>query len=170
MTPDVEHVYRVALGQILDVGAAVLDAGGSALDAVEVAVVLFEDSPLFNCGRGAVFTADGHHELDAAIMDGRTLAAGAVAGVRRVRNPIRLARRVLEVSPHVMLIADGAEAFAREQDVELVEPGYFSTARRRAQLAATKRRRRGGTGTVRRHGGGPDADDGTKGRGPSHAT
>src|SRR5262245_45303124 len=139
LTSDAERAYRQVLGQALDAGAAILDAGGCALDAVEAAVVVFEDSPLFNCGRGAVFTADGRHELDAAIMDGRTLAAGAVAGVRLVRNPVRLARRVLEVSPHVLLIADGAEAFAREQDIALEEATYFSTARRWAQLVATKR-------------------------------
>src|SRR5262245_35211493 len=104
MTPDVERGYRAALGQAFDAGAVILEGGGGALDAVEAAVVVFEDSPLFNCGRGAVFTADGRHELDAAIMDGRTLAAGAVAGVRLVRNPVRPARRLLEVSPHVLLI------------------------------------------------------------------
>jgi L-asparaginase / beta-aspartyl-peptidase len=139
MTPDAERAYRDALGQALDAGEAVLDTGGSAVDAVVAAVVLFEDSPLFNCGRGAVFTADGRHELDAAIMDGRTLAAGAVAGVRRARNPIRVARAVMERSPHVLLVGEGADAFAREQGLDLVDPGYFSTERRWAQLAATKR-------------------------------
>ncbi len=139
LTPDAERAYRDVLGQALDAGVATLAGGGSALDAVEAAVVVFEDSPLFNCGRGAVFTADGRHELDAAIMDGRTLAAGAVAGLQRVRNPIRLARAVMERSPHVMLIGEGAEAFAREQGIALVAPEYFWTARRWAQLVATKR-------------------------------
>jgi beta-aspartyl-peptidase (threonine type) len=139
MTADAEQAYRALLGRALDAGETVLDAGGSALDAVEAAVVVFEDSPLFNCGRGAVFTGDGRHELDAAIMDGQTCAAGAVAGVRRVRNPIRLARAVMERSPHVLLVGEGAEAFARAHGIELVDPGYFSTARRWAQLVETKR-------------------------------
>jgi beta-aspartyl-peptidase (threonine type) len=139
LTPAAERAYRDHLGQALDAGAATLAGGGNALDAVEAAVVVFEDSPLFNCGRGAVFAASGRHELDAAIMDGRTLAAGAVAGLQRVRNPIRLARTVMERSPHVMLIGEGAEAFAREHGIALVAPEYFSTARRWAQLAATKR-------------------------------
>src|SRR4029453_11330091 len=97
-----------------------------------------------NCGRGAVFTADGRHELDAAIMDGRTLAAGAVAGVRRARNPIRVARAVMECSPHVLLVGEGADAFAREQGLDLVDPGDFSTERRGAQLGAAKRPAGGG--------------------------
>jgi len=139
MTPEAEQAYRDMLGRALDAGEAVLDAGGSALDAVEAAVVVFEDSPLFNCGRGAVFTADGRHELDAAIMDGRTCAAGAVAGVRRVRNPIRLARMVMERSPHVLVVGEGAESFAQAQGIDLVDPGYFSTARRWEQLVATRR-------------------------------
>jgi beta-aspartyl-peptidase (threonine type) len=139
LTPDVERAYLDALGVVLSAGESVLTAGGSALDAVEAAVVVFEDSPLFNCGRGAVFTADGRIELDAAIMDGRTLEAGAVATVRHVRNPVRLARAVLERSPHVLLVAEGAEAFAREQGVALVDPGYFWTARRWDQLVATRR-------------------------------
>jgi beta-aspartyl-peptidase (threonine type) len=139
LTAEAERAYRAALERALDAGVAVLDGGGSALAAVESAVVALEDDPLFNAGRGAVFAADGRHELDASIMDGRTRAAGAVAGVRRVRNPIRLARLVMERSAHVLLVGEGAESFAREQGVELVDPGWFSTARRRAQLAATKR-------------------------------
>ena len=135
-TPDGERAYRDALGLVLDAGAAVLAAGGSALDAVETAVVLFEDQSLFNCGRGAVCTVEGRIELDAAIMDGRTRAAGGVACVRTVRNPVRLARAVLERSPHVLLAGDGAETFAREQRVELVDESYFRTARRPAQRAA----------------------------------
>jgi beta-aspartyl-peptidase (threonine type) len=141
MTPAVERAYTEALHAVLAAGRAVLERGGSALDAVEAAVVLFEDSPLWNCGHGAVFTSDGRNELDAAIMDGRTLAAGAVAGLHQVRNPIRLARAVMERSPHVMLVGEGAERFAREQGIELVEARYFWTARRWAQLLRTKRER-----------------------------
>jgi beta-aspartyl-peptidase (threonine type) len=139
LTPDVEREYLDALRAALSAGEGVLASGGSALDAVEAAVLLFEDSPLFNCGHGSVFTAAGEVEMDAAIMDGRSLLAGAVAGVRRVRNPIRLARAVMERSPHVMLIGEGAEAFAREQGVALAERTYFWTARRWAQLVATRR-------------------------------
>ena len=137
--PDAERPYLDALHLVLDAGAAVLAAGGRALDAVETAVALLEDEPLFNSGRGAVFTADGGIELDAAIMDGQTLAAGAVACVRTVRNPIRLARAVLERSPHVLLAGEGADAFAREQGVAPVDAGYFWTARRWARFVAAKR-------------------------------
>jgi L-asparaginase / beta-aspartyl-peptidase len=139
LTAAVEEEYRAALDRALDAGIAVLDGGGGALDAVEAVVVTLEDDPLFNAGRGAVLTADGRHELDASIMDGRSRGAGAVAGVRRVRNPVHLARLVMERSPHVLLVGEGAEAFASEQGVTLVDPGWFSTARRRAQLAATRR-------------------------------
>jgi beta-aspartyl-peptidase (threonine type) len=136
---DAERPYLDALHRVLDAGAAVLAAGGGALDAVETAVALLEDEPLFNAGRGSVFTAGGGIELDAAIMDGRTLAAGAVACVRTVRNPVRLARAVLERSPHVLLAGDGAEAFAREQGIAPVDAGYFWTARRWARFVALKR-------------------------------
>ncbi len=139
LTPAAEQNYRAGLERALDAGAAVLAGGGGALDAVECAVACLEDDPLFNAGRGAVFTADGGHELDAALMDGRTRAAGAVAGVRRIRNPIRLARLVMQHSPHVLLAGEGAEAFAREQGVALLDAGWCDTPRRRAQLAATKR-------------------------------
>ena len=123
--PEREAEYHAALRAALLAGHQVLAAGGSSLDAVEAAVNLMEDSPLFNAGRGAVFTAEGRNELDAAIMDGRTRAAGAVAGVTRVKNPIDLARRVMEQSPHVMLTGEGAETFARQQNIELVAPEYF---------------------------------------------
>ena len=125
-----EAAYRAALARATEAGAAVLKSGGSALDAVEAAIVLMEDDPLFNAGRGAVFTAAGRNELDAAIMDGRSLAAGSVAGVTRTRHPISLARRVMEKSAHVMLISTGADEFSREQGLEQVEPGWFYTARR----------------------------------------
>jgi len=111
-------------------GWAVLSDGGSALNAVQAAAIELEDDPLFNAGRGAVFTHDGRNELDASIMDGATLAAGAVAGVHRVRNPVLLARAVMEHSPHVMMVGDGAEQFAAEQGFELVDPAYFRTEKR----------------------------------------
>ena len=136
---DAERPYLDALHRVLDAGAAVLAAGGGALAAVETAVALLEDEPLFNAGRGSVFTADGGIELDAAIMDGRTLAAGAVACVRTVRNPVRLARAILERSPHVLLAGDGAEAFAREQGIAPVDARYFWTARRWERFVAMKR-------------------------------
>jgi beta-aspartyl-peptidase (threonine type) len=126
--------YRAGLGEALDAGYAVLEAGGSSLDAVATAVRLLEDNPLFNAGRGAVLTHDGTVELDASIMEGRHLRAGAVAGVRHVRNPIDLARRVMEASPHVMLSGAGAEEFAIEQGFALVPNSWFLTPARRDQL------------------------------------
>jgi beta-aspartyl-peptidase (threonine type) len=137
--PAHEAGIRLALADALRAGGAVLARGGASLDAVEAAVVLLEDSPLFNAGRGAVFTADGTNELDAAIMDGAGLRTGAVAGVRRVRNPVRAARAVMEHSPHVFLYGDGAEAFARTQSIELVDPSYFRTEERWQQLERARR-------------------------------
>lgn len=129
-----ESAVRAALAEALRVGHARLVAGGSALDAVAAAVVVLEDSPHFNAGHGAVFTHAGINELDAAIMDGASLRAGAVAGLRHVRNPVLLARTVLEHSPHVMLAGEGAETFAREQGITLVDAAYFRTERRRREL------------------------------------
>ena len=133
-TDQAERAIRGALAEALLAGRAKLQSGGSALDAVSAAVVALEDAPHFNAGHGAVFTHDGRNELDAAIMDGATLRAGAIAGVQRVRNPILLARAVMEHSPHVMLAGAGAEAFAREQGIALVEPEYFRTEHRWRQL------------------------------------
>ena len=127
LTPDREKEYRDKLEEALLAGYKALQAGKTSLDAVEIAIRILEDSPLFNAGKGAVFTNDGKNELDASIMDGKTLAAGAVAGLRRVKNPITLARAVMEKSPHVMMIGDGAEKFAAEQKIELVDPQYFWT-------------------------------------------
>ena len=140
MDSDTEHGVRAALAEALRCGHASLAAGGSALDAVTAAVAVLEDAPHFNAGHGAVFTHDGINELDAAIMDGTTLRAGAVAGVRHVRNPVMLARAVMEYSPHVMLAGAGAEAFAREQNVVLVDPGYFRTERRWRELQVARHR------------------------------
>ncbi|AOJ07378.1 isoaspartyl peptidase/L-asparaginase family protein [Burkholderia mayonis] len=133
MTADAEAQYRAELNAILAAAQAVLADGGSALDAVSVAVRMLEDCPLFNAGRGAVYTADGTHELDAAIMDGATLKAGAICCATRVRNPVLAARRVLEASEHVMFAGAGADAFAAAQGLDLAEPGYFDTEFRRAQ-------------------------------------
>jgi beta-aspartyl-peptidase (threonine type) len=133
--------YEAGLAAALDTGARLLDEGGSALDAVAAAVVLLEDDPLFNAGRGATFTFEGTIELDAAIMYGRGRTAGAVAGIRSVRNPILLARQVMEHSPHVFLAGAGAEAFAREHEMETVEPGWFETPERRRQLEEFRSRK-----------------------------
>ncbi len=108
-------------------GYKALQAGKSSVDAVEIAIRMMEDSPLFNAGKGAVFTHDGKNELDSSIMDGKTLAAGGVAGLHHVKNPITLARAVMEKSPHVMMFGDGAEKFAKEQKIELVDEKYFWT-------------------------------------------
>jgi len=141
MTPEKEAAYREALAAALRTGEAVLADGGSSLDAVEAAIRLMEDSPLFNAGKGAVFTEEGVNEMDASIMDGRTGEAGAVAGVRTIRNPITAARAVMEQSPHVMLARDGAEAFAAAKGLEIVDPSYFHTETRwKAFLEAKKRR------------------------------
>lgn len=134
MSPERERSYRDGLSAALDAGYAVLKSGGSSLDAVTRAVVLLEDNPLFNAGHGAVFTLDGHNELDASIMDGATLMAGAVCGVTRIKNPIELARAVMEHSEFVMLSGTGAEEFAKERGFEFVPPSYFYTEARWRQL------------------------------------
>jgi beta-aspartyl-peptidase (threonine type) len=134
LTPEKEKLVRADLEAALDAGYGVLKAGGSSLDAVARAIVVLEDSPRFNAGKGAVFAHDGRNEMDAAIMDGPTLRAGAVAGVHRVKNPILLARAVMEKSPHVMLSGDGAEEFAKTVGIELVDPAYFRTDERWKQL------------------------------------
>ena len=130
LSPEQDAAYRAALTRSLEAGAAVLRDGGSALDAVQAAIELMEDDTLFNAGRGAVFTSAGANELDAAVMDGPTLNVGAVAGVTRTRHPVALARAVMEQSPHVMLIGEGADAFAAEQGLEQVDPAFFFTERR----------------------------------------
>jgi L-asparaginase / beta-aspartyl-peptidase len=134
MSADAERRYRTGLKEAIDAGYAVLQAGGTSLDAVTRAVVLLEDNPLFNAGKGAVFTLDGHNELDASIMDGSTLKAGAVCGLTRVRNPIELARAVMEKSEHVMLAGTGAEEFAAAQGFSFVPQSYFYTPERWMQL------------------------------------
>ena len=130
MNPRTEAAYRASLKEAIEAGAKVLDQGGSSLDAVEASIRILEDNPLFNAGRGAVFTADGKNELDAAIMDGATLKAGAVAGVMRTRHPISLARAVMEKSRWVLLSGDGADAFAAHVGLEQVNPSFFFTENR----------------------------------------
>lgn len=145
-----EREARDALERALDAGNAILQAGGTALDAVQAAVVVLEDSPRFNAGKGAVFTAQGRHELDASIMEGHTRRAGAVAGVTTVRNPVTLARAVMEHSPHVMLAGAGAEAFAdTRKDIARVPNDWFSTDHRRRALEEAQRKERSKRSHVR---------------------
>lgn len=130
MTPEKEKAYKEGLQKALDTGNEILKRGGTALDAVEATVKILEDNPLFNAGKGAVFTNEGKNELDAAIMDGNTLKAGSVASVTTIRNPITAARKVMERTEHVMLIGKGAEQFAKMNGCEIVDPSYFFTQER----------------------------------------
>ncbi|RRA47245.1 isoaspartyl peptidase/L-asparaginase family protein [Acidipila sp. EB88] len=130
MTPEMEKQYRAGLNEAVTAAGAVLDRGGSAVDAVQAAIELLEDNPLFNAGRGAVFAADGTNQMDAAIMDGATMKAGAVADVQRTRHPIALARAVMDRSQNVMMIGAGADAFAAHQGLEQQPPSFFFTERR----------------------------------------
>jgi L-asparaginase / beta-aspartyl-peptidase len=139
LSAESEIAYRAALLAALDAGSRLLREGRSSLDAVEAAIRVLEDDPLFNAGRGAVFTADGRNELDASIMDGATRRAGAVAGVTRTRNPISLARAVMEKSRHVMLAREGADQFSVEQGLVQVDPSYFRTEQRWQQLLDWRR-------------------------------
>lgn len=139
LTPEREQAFRAAMLMALDAGSAVLRRGGTSLDAIEASIRILEDDPLFNAGRGAVFTAEGRNELDASIMDGATRRAGAVAGVTRTRNPISLARAVMEKSRHVMLARDGADQFSVEQGLEQAEPSWFRTEQRWQQLLDWRR-------------------------------
>jgi beta-aspartyl-peptidase (threonine type) len=144
-----EKEIRATLNRALDAGNAVLTKGGSALDAVEAAIVVMEESPQFNAGKGAVFNAEGKHELDSSIMDGHTRRAGAIAGVTTVRNPIKRARAVMEHSPHVMLAGAGAEKFADSRpEIERVANSWFDTDRRRKQLEEAQAKERSGAAIV----------------------
>ena len=134
ITPEQDLAFRSALNTAVEAGYAILEKGGNSLDAVSAAVRVLEEDPLFNAGKGAVLTHDGRVELDASIMDGRNLRAGAVTGVQHVRSPIELARRIMEQSPHVMMSGAGAEEFALEQKLELVPNSWFITPRRREEL------------------------------------
>ena len=142
-----ERDIRADLDAALDAGSRILAGGGSALDAVEAAVVALEESPRFNAGKGSVYNAEARHELDASLMEGRTRRAGAVAGVETIRNPVRLARAVMEQSPHVMMIGAGAERFADTQpQIERVANDWFDTGTRRAQLDQEQARERSEAG------------------------
>lgn len=129
-TPEEETAFREKLTEALDAGYAVLEAGGTSLDAITAAIVLMEDAPMFNAGKGAVFTYEGKNELDASIMDGATRNAGAITGATRVKNPIKLAREVMENSRHVMFAGKGADEFAKERGIETVKRKYFYTPHR----------------------------------------
>lgn len=130
MSAEMDSTYRATLNEVLQTGKDILMNGGSSMDAVESVISMMEDSPLFNAGKGAVFSHDGINEMDASVMNGGDLQAGAVGGLTTVKNPIKAARKVLENSEHVFLTGKGAEAFAKTQSVELVEPEYFYTERR----------------------------------------
>jgi L-asparaginase / beta-aspartyl-peptidase len=134
MSAEAERNYRSGLDQALSAGYAVLERGGASVDAVTAAVVMLEDNPLFNAGRGAVFTLEGRNELDASIMEGSALKAGAVCGLTRIKNPIELAKAVMLRSEHVMLAAEGAEEYARSLGFEFVPQSYFFTDARWKQL------------------------------------
>ncbi len=140
MTDAQEADYEAALGQALDAGSSVLAEGGTAMDAVEAVITLLEDDPKFNAGRGAVYTWDGTNELDAAVMDGRTRQAGAVTGVKRIKNPILLARAVMADGRHVFLSGEGAETFAADREIETASPEWFETDARRNSLERMKAR------------------------------
>jgi beta-aspartyl-peptidase (threonine type) len=140
LTPEQDAAYRAALHRALQAGQAILAAGGSSMDAVQAAIEIMEDDPLFNAGRGAVFTAAGRNELDAAVMSGTDRAAGAVAGLTTTRHPIAAARAVMERSPHVMLIGPGADSFAGSVGLEQVDPSFFFTERRWQGLERELRR------------------------------
>ena len=134
LTPERDAHMRQVMKQAAEKGYGILKSGGSSLDAITAAIVILEDEPEFNAGKGAVFNHDGKNELDASLMDGATLRAGAVANVHRVKNPILLARAVMEKSPHVMMVGDGAEEFAKSIGMQLVDPKYFYTERRWQEL------------------------------------
>lgn len=140
MTQEKEDAYKSKLKEALQTGYDILIKGGSSLDAVESAIKILEDSPLFNAGKGAVFTNEGKNELDASIMDGKTLNAGAVAAVTVIKNPISAARQVMENSPHVLLCYAGAEKFAKEQGLEMVKPSYFFTKKRYKHYKENKKK------------------------------
>jgi beta-aspartyl-peptidase (threonine type) len=145
LTPELDKEYRASLQAALNTGKKILSEGGSALDAVEQTIRTMEDNPLFNAGKGAVFTHEGRNELDAAIMDGSNLGAGAVAGVTDIKNPISAARKVMTNSPHVMLSGAGASQFAKEQGLEILPASYFYTEKRFNELQELLKKEKYGT-------------------------
>ncbi|MDG1832501.1 MAG: isoaspartyl peptidase/L-asparaginase [Verrucomicrobiota bacterium] len=147
LTPARQKEYHTTLEASLRAGHAILKKAGSSLDAVQAAIIVMEDSPLFNAGKGAVFTSEGRNELDASLMDGRTLEAGAVGGVTTLKNPILAARAVMDHTPHVLLTNQGAEAFAKNMRLELVKPNYFYTDHRWRQLQEWKKKKAEGKNT-----------------------
>ena len=148
MTPEKESAYRSKLKEALNTGYVILETGGTSLNSVEATIQIMEDSDLFNAGKGAVFTNAGTNELDASIMDGSNLKAGAVAGVKTVKNPISAARKVMDETWHVMLSGDGADQFAKEQNLEIVDPIYFYTQQRWDSLKKTQAKKHGTVGCV----------------------
>ena len=151
MSPEILNEYTSVLNQVLHVGDSVLANGETCMDAIEKTIMIMEDSPLFNAGKGAVFTHDGIVELDASVMDGKTLKAGAIAGVRDIKNPIRVARAVMEKSEHVLLTGTGASQFAKEQGFIPVENSYFHTEKRLKSLQEILKKEREST-TSDKHG------------------
>ncbi len=145
MTSELEKEYHSVLSEALLAGYEILLNNGNSINAVQQAILILEDSPLFNAGKGAVFTSAGENELDAAIMDGKTLRAGTVAGVKHIKNPILLARTVMERSPHLLLIGHGAELFAKEHGFDLVSPSYFFTQRQGDKLQRAIEREQSGS-------------------------
>jgi beta-aspartyl-peptidase (threonine type) len=145
MDPELDRLYRSAMAEALQTGRRILQEGGTALDAVEMTIRVMEDNPLFNAGKGAVFTHEGRNEMDASVMDGSNLGAGAVAAVTDIRNPISAARAVMTRSSHVMLSGAGASEFAREQGLEIVPPEYFFTQRRWDDLQELLKKEKNGT-------------------------
>jgi len=139
MTPEKEKAYRAALNTALENGYEVLKKGGTSLQAVQAAIMVMENAPLFNAGKGAVFTNEGKNELDAAVMEGKALKAGAIAGVTTIKNPIQAAIAVMEKSPHVLMVGKGADLFAKEQGIEIVDPSYFYTEARFKALQEAKK-------------------------------
>ncbi len=148
MSAEAEEAYKEKLSEALGAGSKILEDGGTSLDAVTAAVNVMEDSPLFNAGKGAVFTAEGKNEMDASIMDGSNLMAGAVAGVSTVKNPVLAARAVMEKSPHLMLAGEGADEFAKNHGIEIVDSSYFFTQRRWESYKRANKNKYGTVGAV----------------------
>ena len=163
MTSEMEARYRAKLEEALQEGHSILAGGGSSLDAVVATLNILEDSPLFNAGKGAVFTSEGTVELDASIMDGATRQAGAVAGVKHIQHPIDLARLVMEASPHVMMVGDGAETFAQQHGMELIPNDSFHTERRKGQLERAQQEEDAGAAGASETSGSGDKKHGTVG-------
>jgi Asparaginase len=140
MTPEKEEAFKKSLNEAISIGEAILKEGGSAMDAVTKTINFMENDTLFNAGKGAVFTNEERNELDASIMDGKTLEAGAVGGVQTIKNPIDAAKAVMQQSPHVMLVGKGAETFAKEKGIEQVDPSYFLYQKKMGVFTVSQKR------------------------------